>query len=86
MLGLFIILLSVLKFIPLYTLIHTKHTIRDFLFGCVLFILYSSWLTYQGVHVPKLVQSFYFSDMYIKDNDITQSPSLSIIDSIINKI
>jgi len=84
MLFLFMIILTILKFIPLYTLFHTKHTFRDFLFGCFLFVVYVAWLTYRRVNVVHVIRSFYFSDKHIKDNDVSKSQTMAWLDSFIN--
>ena len=86
MLFLFIILLTILKFIPLYTLLYTPYKNCDFFFGCFLFSIYVLWLSYHRINVIHLIYSFYFSDVYIKDNDVSTSHFMTILDSFIKKM
>jgi len=85
MLFLFLILLSAIKFIPLYTIFHTQHTMNDFLFGIGLFFVYCLWIRYNNQSVVHLIETFYLSDVYIKDNNVEHSHVMKWIDSIINR-
>ena len=66
MLFLFIIIVTIVKVIPIWTLRNTALRMNDIIAGFVLFIIYYIWLTYNCETLYSLFNKFYTS---IRDNN-----------------
>jgi hypothetical protein len=53
-LFLFIIIITIIKIIPLWRLRNTEIILKDFIFGCILFIIFNIWLLYNNTNILKI--------------------------------
>lgn len=76
----FLIAITIIKVIPILTLINTKITSKDVFAGLILFIIYNGWLYYNNYTLYKLFYDIYIS---IKTNN-NKLPLMTIMNELIN--
>jgi hypothetical protein len=79
MLFLFIIIVTIIKGIPLWTLRNAEVRVNDIIAGLILFVIYYIWLRYNKETLYSLFRKFYTS---IRDNDTNHTPFMYFINSI----
>ena len=79
MLFLFIIIVTIVKVIPIWTLRNTALRMNDIIAGFVLFIIYYIWLTYNCETLYSLFNKFYTS---IRDNNKNHTLFMYFLNSI----
>ena len=79
MLFLFIIIVTIVKVIPIWTLRNTALRMNDIIAGFVLFIIYYIWLTYNRETLYSLFNKFYTS---IRDNNKNHTLFMYFLNSI----
>lgn len=79
MLFLFIIIVTIVKAIPIWTLRNTTLRMNDIIAGFVLFIIYYMWLTYNHETLYSLFNKFYIS---IRDNNKNHTLFMYFLNSI----